>query len=203
MPSRISDGSYAHVTGTFDLEQKTGTIDYVTPVKVAVKPMDFTDEGIRLRGMDGAGTQLFDKSVKPQRNSCAPHATTGTYDEYVPVTPELQQVELVIKQAVAARFKRGPQAQGAVVMGAPDPAAPHRFSVRAAGAAAPAPTGVTYTVQAKAEQDPNWQTIAVGLNAPTTEVDVNQFPGAKSVNVRVLQSDGFSEKQIFQDTKTF
>jgi hypothetical protein len=197
----VSDGSYAHITGTFDLEHQTGTIDYVTPVKVAVKPGSFDNEGIWLRGSDGGGAQLFEQPVRPQRNSCAPHAATGTYDEYVPVAPGLQQVELVIKQAVAARFKRGPEAQSAVVMGAPDPSSPHRLSMRASGA--PPATGVTYTVQAKAENSPNWQTIAVGLKAPTTDVDVNQFPGAKGVNIRVLQSDGFSEKQIFEHTKTF
>lgn len=197
----VSDGSYAHVTGTFDLEHRTGTIDYVTPVKIAVKPMSFDNEDIWLRGSNVGGAQLFEQPVRPQRNSCAPHAATGTYDEYVPVAPDLQQVELVIKQAVAARFKRGPQAQGAVVMGAADPASPHRLSVQASDA--PPATGVTYTVQAKAEHDKNWQTIAVGLKTPTTEVDVNQFPGARGVNIRVLQSDGFSEKQIFENTKTF
>ena len=52
MPSRMSDGSYAHVTGTFDLEQKTGTIDYMTPVKVAIKTIEFTEEKITISGME-------------------------------------------------------------------------------------------------------------------------------------------------------
>jgi hypothetical protein len=197
----VSDGSYAHITGTFDLEHQTGTIDYVTPVKIAVESTSFAPEDIWLRGRDIDGKQLFQQAVRPQRNSCAPHAAAGTYDEYVPAKPELQQIELVIKEAVAARFKRGPKTQGAVVMGAADPASPHRLPVQASDA--PPATGVTYTVQAKAEHDKNWQTIAVGLKTPTTEVDVNQFPGAKGVNIRVLQSDGFSEKQIFENTKTF
>jgi hypothetical protein len=54
-----------------------------------------------------------------------------------------------------------------------------------------------------AEGASNWQTLAIGLPSPTTHVDVNQFPGAKSVRIRVLESDGFSEDKIFEETKTF
>jgi len=48
-----------------------------------------------------------------------------------------------------------------------------------------------------------WQTIGIGLFSPSTEVDVNQFPGAKAIELRVLQSDGFSEQEVFKETKTF
>jgi hypothetical protein len=203
MGAGVLDGSFAHVSGTFDLDRKKGTIDYVIPVKVAVQSEDFEDEGIELIALDGADQQILDKKVNPQRNSCAPHASTGTFEEYVPVSPQLRSIKLVIRGVEAAKFTRGVSASAATVaMGGPDPASPNRFSLNAAQAHTPAP-GVTYTVQAKAEHEPNWQTIAVGLPAPSTDIDVNQFPGAKSVSVRVLQSDGFSEQKVFEDTKTF
>jgi len=119
------------------------------------------------------------------------------------VSPELRSVSLLINQATVATFTRGASTSPrAIVLGGPDPAAPHKFSLNMEEAS-PISPGVTYTVQARAEHDPIWQTLAVGLPQPTTEVDVNQFPGAKSVNVRVLKSDGFAETQVFQDTKTF
>ncbi len=201
MTEGVVTGSFAHVVGTFDLAQRTGTIDYVTPVRVATETADLEDEGIRLVGEDEAKQKLFDKVVNPQRNSCAPHAQRGTFEEFVPISPSLRRIALLIKGAVAAEFVRGSATPGgAVAFGAPNADAPNRFALTAGGGMAPAP-GVTYSVQAKPEGGMAWQTIAVGLKTPSTEVDVNQFPGAKSVAVRVLQSDGFSETEIFHGTK--
>lgn len=203
MGAGVLDGSFAHVSGTFDLDRKKGTIDYVTPVKVAVRSEDFEDEGIELVGLDVSDQHIFDQKVNPQRNSCAPHAATGTFDEYVPVSPQLRRIKLMIKGTEAAQFARGASLpSGVVAMGGPNPASPNRFTLDSAHTLTPTP-GVTYTVQAKAEHEPNWQTIAVGLPIPTTDIDVNQFPGAKSVSVRVLQSDGFSESKVFEDKKIF
>lgn len=203
MGAGVLDGSFAHVSGTFDLDRKKGTIDYVIPVKVAVQSEDFEDEGIKLIGFDGADQQIVDKKVNPQRNSCAPHAPTGTFDEYIPVSPQLRRIKLMIKGVEAAQFTRGVSVSPAMVaMGGPDPGSPNRFWLDAVQTLTPSP-GVTYTVQAKAEHEPNWQTIAVGLPVPSTNIDVNQFPGAKSVSVRVLQSDGFSESKVFEEKKTF
>lgn len=203
MGAGVQDGSFAHVSGTFDLDNKKGTIDYVTPVKVAVQSEDFVDEGIKLIGLDETDNQVFDKKVNPQRNSCAPHAPNGTFDEYVSVSPQLRRIKLMIKGVEAALFTRGTSvSSGLVAMGGPDPSSPNRFSLDSVHTLLPSP-GVTYTVQAKGDHEPNWQTIAVGLPVPKTDIDVNQFPGAKSVSVRVLQSDGFSESQVFEEKKTF
>jgi hypothetical protein len=203
MVEGVEKGTFAHVVGTFDLTQKTGTIDYVTPVRTAVDSSDVQDEGIHLIGQNEAGKQLFDQVVNPQRNSCAPNAQAGTFEEFVPVTPDLRSIILRIGGSIAAEFSRGnPAAPGAIAFGASSPDAPHKLALDNPAGPAPAP-GVTYTVQAKADQDRNWQTLAVGLPTPTMELDVNQFPGAKSVNVRVLRTDGFSETEVFKATKDF
>jgi hypothetical protein len=65
------------------------------------------------------------------------------------------------------------------------------------GASAP---GITYTVQAKPKDSERWRMLAI---SPSTGVDVNQFPGASGVDVGVLQSDGFAEKESFRDSKSF
>jgi hypothetical protein len=203
MGAGVKDGNFAHVSGTFDFDNKKGTIDYVTPVKIAVQSENFEDEGLELIGFDGERKQIFDKKVNPQRNSCAPHAPSGTFDEYISVSPQLRLIKLMVKGVEAAQFTRGTSVSpGLIAMGGPDPDSPNRFPLDPANAFTHAP-GVTYTVQAKGEQEPNWQTIAVGLDVPKTDIDVNQFPGAKSVSVRVLQSDGFSESQVFEEKKTF
>jgi hypothetical protein len=203
MVEGVATGTFAHVAGTFDLTQRTGTIDYVTPVRTAADSTDVHDEGIHLVGETSTKQRLFDQVVNPQRNSCAPHAQTGTYDEYIPVVPELHRIALLINGSVAAEYLRGnADAAGAVTLGAAALNSPHKFALAPSQAAASV-QGVTYTVQAKADDEQNWQTIAVGLTTPNAEVDVNQFPGAKAVDVRVLQTDGFSETQVFQDTKKF
>jgi hypothetical protein len=203
MQAGVQKGDFAHVVGTFDMVGRTGTIDYVTPVTTAVESADIEDEGIHLVGEDEHKAQLFDKLVNPQRNSCAPNKRFGTFEEFVPVSSGLKTIRLMIEGATAAEFSRGaPIAAGAISMGAPDPNAPHQIPLKAAAATALAP-GVSYAVQAKPSDSNVWQTLGVGLATPAANVDINQFPGARAIDVRVLQSDGFSEKEVFRDTKNF
>lgn len=55
---------------------------------------------------------------------------------------------------------------------------------------------MTYTVQARAAGENVWQTLAVGRNAPDIEVDVNQFPSAEKIQVRVLMTNGFEQRTV-------
>ena len=204
MVQAVQKGDFAHVVGTFDLQQATGTIDYVTPVRVAADSVDVEDEGIHLVGENADHVRLFNKVVNPQRNSCAPQAKRGTFEEFVPVSPDLRTIKLMIADSVAAEFKRGDMAAaaGRIALGPASAETPHHLALSSAVAVAPTP-GVTYVVQAKAENSDQWQTLAVGLPTPSAEVNVNQFPGAAKVDVRVLRSDGFSEAEVFRDTRTF
>ncbi|MER8408169.1 hypothetical protein NKH16_26470 [Mesorhizobium sp. M1307] len=203
MENELIFGQYAHVAGTFDLSAKSGTIDYVTPIKTAQRAAEAPTGTIHLIGESHDQKRLFDQVVHPQRNSCAPNAAQGTFEAVIPVNPSLGSIRLEIDGKIAAVFQRGQKVPAASLsLGPPDPARPHRVMVNAPPSQV-ASEGVTYTVQAKPGGSENWQTLAVGLPVPQTSLDVNQFPGAKSVEVRVLQSDGFSEEQIFQETKHF
>jgi hypothetical protein len=202
MPTGVSKGAFAHVAGTFDLAAKKGTIDYMTPVSVATDSNDFENAHIHLVGENKQQAQIFDKPVNPQRNSCAPNATMGTFEEYIPVSPDLARVRLTIDGHTAAEFSRGQRTVPSnLTLGAPDPSAPHRTSIAPTPVAQPA-VNVTYTVQAKADGG-SWQTVALGLPLPTANIDVNQFPSAKRLEIRVLQSDGFEESEVFRQVKTF
>lgn len=202
MPTGVTKGVFAHVAGTFDLAAKNGTIDYVTPVSVATDSNDFENARIHLVGESEQKGRIFEKPVNPQRNSCAPHATKGTFEEYVPVSPDLARLRLTIDGVTAAEFSRGQRATpGNLALGPPNPSAPHRMTIKSAAAAQPA-ANVTYTVQVKAD-GASWQTVALGMPLPTADIDVNQFPEAKRLEIRVLQSDGFEESEVFRQIKTF
>jgi hypothetical protein len=56
--------------------------------------------------------------------------------------------------------------------------------------------GVTYTVQVRPEGSEAWRTITVGRDTPETEIDRNQFPGSRHVDVRVLRTTGFDENVV-------
>lgn len=200
MTETITQGAFAHVTGTFDLKEKTGSIDYVTPVSTATAFLAGGDDRVRVVGLDRNNTVLFDQPANPRRNSCAPDATSGAFEEYVPVSAELALIRLYVDNELAAEYRRGETSTGAITLGAPAAGAGHRLTL--ASGLAPAP-GVTYTVQARGSEQKRWQTIGIGLFSPSTEVDMNQFPGAKAIELRVLQSDGFSEQEVFKETKTF
>jgi hypothetical protein len=201
MASGVTKGRFAHIVGTFDLGKSTGTIDYVTPVGTATEPAASGDEKIHLVGEGNRGQQIFDKAVNPQRNSCAPNSQRGTFAEFVPVSPELTKIRLTIAGTTVAEFFRGTKdAIRPLSLAVADRSAPHRLALDNSMN----PTaGTTYIVQARADDDDAWQTLAVGLPTPSTYVDVNQFPGAKRVQIRILQSDGFSETEVFNDTQTF
>lgn len=202
MSTGVTKGPFAHVAGTFDLATKKGRIDYMTPVTVATDSNDFENAGIHLVGESEEKREIFDKSVNPQRNSCAPQATKGTFEEYIPISPDLARVRLTIDGVTAAEFSRGQRATpGNLTLGPPDPSTPHRMPIKPGAAAQPA-ANVTYTVQAKAD-GASWQTVALGLPLPKVDIDVNQFPNAKRLEIRVLQSDGFDESEVFRQIKTF
>jgi hypothetical protein len=205
MTQEVVAGAFAHVVGTFDLTSRIGTIDYVTSVKVAQRRDEADEDGqlLHLRGLTAEGKVVFDVAVHPQHNSCAPDLSRGTFEVIVPAHPELQRLVLEIEGEPAASFRRGDRAgESALSLGPPDPAEPNRMRINAVSGAAPS-EGVSYTVQAKASEAGRWETIAVGLPVPDSSVDINQFPGANEVEVRVLRSDGFSEDVIFQERRRF
>ena len=60
--------------------------------------------------------------------------------------------------------------------------------------------GVTYLIQAKPDNSDDWRTLSIGRSTPEFQIDKNQFPGATSVQVRVIQNAGFSRSTIDERT---
>lgn len=200
MKKTLDEGKFAHIVGTFDLHNATGTIDYVTPVTVGTVSSAGTPTKLHLVGEGATGVE-FDMPVHPQRNSCAPDGATGTFEEYVPVTPGLMVVKLMVGDTVAAEYRRGADVPSPPVsLAGASLDKPYKLLLQAA---AQPTSGVTYSVQARPDTSSSWMTLAVGLDVANSEVNVNQFPGAKAIEVRVLRTDGFSETEVLRQTKTF
>lgn len=200
MNKTLHEGKFAHIVGTFDLHNSTGTIDYVTPVDIGIVSHAGDASNLRLVGEGALGVE-FNMPVHPQRNSCAPDGESGTFEEFVPVTSGLKVVKLMVGGAVAAEYRRGADMPSPpVALAGASPDKPYKLLLTAA---AQPTSGVTYTVQARPEASSSWMTLAVGLDIANSEVNVNQFPGAKEIEVRVLRSDGFSETEVLRQTKTF
>ena len=61
---------------------------------------------------------------------------------------------------------------------------------------APRREGVTYLIQARPDNSQTWNTLSIGGVTPEFEIDKNQFPGATSLTVRVVQNAGFSRRIV-------
>ena len=61
---------------------------------------------------------------------------------------------------------------------------------------------VTYDVQVSRDSGRAWQTLAVGVPTPTTEIDVSEFKDEPRLEIRVIGNSGFDSKVIAQRTVT-
>ncbi len=190
--------TYARVTGSLQLSPPEGSIDYVVP-SAHKDPSEAGDDKILLIGRNAEGSTLFTLPVQVLRNSCVPDSNTGTFQETIPVSPDLKEVDLSIYGTVVATFTSSSPPVPSLSLAGPGPDRPNRLNV--ASAAFQEHPGVTFTIQARESGSERWTTLAVGLEHPSTNVDINQFPLAESIDLRVLQSNGFSDREILRETR--
>ena len=200
--TKLKQGKWAQVIGSYDLEAKTGSIRSVQPTTLAFAPLEGGEDRVHVKGFGTGKSALFDLAVNPLRISCGDVGSELTFEEFIPVKPSLKTVRLYVDGAEVARYEPGvsasPRRMG---LGPPDPAAPNRLAMRAEVAPTP---GVSYTVQVRPEGDARWHTIGTGLEKPdAASIDINQFPGAKRLDIRILQADGFRSEEIFRETKRY
>jgi len=200
--TRVQKGKWAQVVGAFDLVAKTGSITSVQPTTLAFAPLEGGEDRVHVKGFGTGKSALFDLAVNPLRISCGNAGNELMFEEFIPVTARLKTVRLYVDGAEVARYEPGLSAPPRrVSLGPPDPEAPHRLSMRAEVAPTP---GVSYTVQVRPEGDERWHTLGAGLEKPdATKIDINQFPGAKRLDIRILQTDGFRSEEIFRETKQY
>lgn len=195
--------SFARVIGRFEYDPPSGSIDYVVPAGTEAPPESDQnwDQRLRLVGYNADGQTLFTHPVQPLFNSCVQDRDAGTFEESIRSDSGLTKVSLWLGDVELDSFEPGAQPQVSPTLGPPGPDS-HHLPIEAPGA--PVGRGVTYTVQARPDDSDRWVTLGVGLASPAeASVNVNQFPGAGKLDVRVFQSDGFQERLVMEETRKF
>jgi len=181
------------VVGVFEPEKKTGEILGLQPA-IAGADMPIPEEtGLSLAVLDQNENVLSEVAVKPEFGSCGDETEVGTFQAFVEAPDAAQAVSLRYEGEEIARMAPGPAEHAAESFG---------FGIREAHTIpleqeTPADPNATYTLQAREKGTKIWETIDIGLDRPDAgRVDLNQFPGASAVEVRVLKSSGFDAVEI-------
>jgi hypothetical protein len=198
MQPRFTRGQFVHIIAAVNLRAGTGEILSVTPTGGAMQYSGSNEDSVELQVQDAAGHILFSKKSRVLLNSEGdPDARAGLINEAVPVTQGMQEVLLLINGQVASRYIAGRldlPSDARIVLSEARLPSPNRRALT--GPPEARRTGMTYTVQARAVGEKVWQTLAVGRSVPDIEVDVNQFPSAEKVQVRVFMTNGFEQRLV-------
>lgn len=198
--SEVQDVAFIHVVGRVNLAEKSGKIDYVTPaIDGQQLQSDAVDDHIRLEIWDKDKNVLDSIGAVLRRPSCdGGVAQYGLIQENLPRIEGMTDVVLKVEDKVVDRFSPHVPGFAAALTSALAPIATTLAGVVGLGGIFP-PTGRRkrgYTIQVQQEDKGKWQTIAVDSASPEVAVDPRQFPGAKRLQIRVLESDGFGWSEI-------
>lgn len=195
----------AHVVATIDTTEGSGSILYVNPSNVRsggaeAAGMGADDTSLVLR--DAGGTEIGRVHPVIRYDACAEHEphVLGLIQQDVELPEDVAEIELVRDGEVLDTFRPEEPVPASDVAAdlALSSGAGHR---RDFGAAHVQPSkGVTYLIQAKPDNDQEWHTLSIGRRTPEFQIDRNQFPGATSVAVRVIQNAGFSRRTVDERT---
>ena len=188
-----------HVVAVLNLQARTGQILYVNPTSAVAPAAASTEHGVELQVNDGEGRPMLRRLPHLLFIACEDPsaASQALLTEDLPLEPGTREVVLLIDGQVRSWHVSSPldlDVAAGIVVSDPLPGRPNRRALT--GRSRARHPGVTYTVQARPGPDSHWQTVAVGRATPDTEVDVNQFPSAERVEVRVLMTNGFEERAL-------
>ncbi len=184
------------VVGTVNLTRRTGAIRYINPLERARGTKDAGHDAV-LRVSNGAGKALGDFPVAVRLDSeiMPGEEIQGIIDAVIEVDGSARLIELLVGDDVVDRHPIGggaPRMRALRAESLP-------LGMRVEGEAAEA-EGLTYTVQVSADDGGSWQTVAIGLKTPSTEVDRSQFPPGQPLKVRVIASNGLERSVVMTDT---
>jgi hypothetical protein len=212
--ARTVTGRFVHVVSSVDLDKRTGKILYVNPASSAQESGVEGDPSVELRFLGRDGNPLVSISPILHLASCEGRGTfrMALIQEDVKFETGMSSIELRIDGKTVDAYKTSQSAPGAILtpdklkatrMQGVSPFAAPKMKVETTVGGDVEYEGVSYTVQAQPAPGTPWTTLAVGSKTPKFTVDANQFPGSRSVLVRVLKTDGFTEDVIAQDTVKF
>jgi hypothetical protein len=216
MDPRLERGQFVHIVATVDLGQDSGAIRYVNPATTGMTASDQGHPDVEMSVEDTNGQRK--KTWHPVVRFASPgpdgKKAVGLIQEDIPYEPWMKVVLLLVRGKEVGRYQAGiPDAAPSPTLDRPAAAVPPGpgLTLGTAGPAAPprrrllvhrdAPkrAGLTYTVQVRPEGAGAWNTIAVGRETPDVEIDRNQFPGARHVDVRIVQTTGFEQRILAEE----
>ena len=198
----------AHVVATIDKTEGSGSILYVNPSNVRSGGAEASgaatgDTALVLR--DAGGAEICRVHPEVRYDACAEHEphVLGLIQQDLELPEGVAEIELVRDGQVLDTFH--PEEP----VPAPDVAADLALAPSGAGhrrdfgaAHVPSRKDVTYLIQARPDNEQEWHTLSIGQRTPEFQIDRNQFPGATSVSVRVIQNAGFSRRTVDERTIT-
>ncbi len=190
-------GRFVHVVAEVDLADRTGEILYVNPVARGMVDSGDIDSEVELDLRDADGGSIRRLSVEVRRDACNLKEPRGMIEADVPFSGALRAIVLLLYGQEVSRYQPAPLSDSAApaieagVMEADSGAL--RVSV---GDMWPPAAGLSYTIQASDDQGASWTTLAVGCKSPRTDVDLIQFSGARAVKLRVLETNGFEDREL-------
>lgn len=200
--SPATSANYVHLVASVNLDGAEGRILYVNPTDVtSATPTEPSEEAVALVIRDHGGAQIDRVTPQVRLEACqdADAPRIGLIQQDIAVREGTASIDLMLGDMVLDTFTAGePETAGAVSpsfgLGPPMAGGPHRRAFAAADVGEKA--GVTYMIQARPDNEPTWITLAVGQKTPKFVIDKNQFPGATKLDVRVIQSTGFTQSTI-------
>jgi hypothetical protein len=191
--------SYVHVVASVDLDDARGEILYVNPSNVRSGDPEARGDGeVLLVLRDAGGASLGELRPQVRLEACQDEDTPriGLIQQDVGMVEGLASIDLMMGGRTLDSFTPGAiPAAAPLEFGLGPPTGPRENRVALESMAAPR-AGVSYTVQAKPDNDARWVTLAIGRAEPKFEIDKDQFPGAKTLDIKVTESTGFSQTTV-------
>jgi hypothetical protein len=185
---------WIQVVGTFNRADHSGSFVAVQPAREENLPTERPESALTVVVEDAGGKRLTEVPVDPEFGSCDDIVDQGTFQSFLELPAEATTLRLLHEGRELSFFKSPDRAAMAAESFGLGPR--HGHSVALAHRT-PADPNATYTLQAREKGASIWQTLDIGLARPDVGVvDINQFPGAHAIEVRVLKSSGFTSEEI-------
>ena len=188
------------VVAQVNLTRGTGKISFVNPVPNLVPHESADGERVVLRVSDAQGNTLAEHAAPVRLNSeLGSHDDRrGIVDTVLVAPPGTTRVDLLVDGTVVDTFAAsGPPP---ALRGVRAASREGQQVTLAAEPAQPSPDGHTYIVQVSSDLGQTWETVGVGLKAPTVTLDQGQFPPGRPVQVRVTATNGFTSSVVTTET---
>jgi len=187
---------WIQAVGTFNRADHAGQFVAVQPARESSVPQELPESSLKVLVETESGQRLAEIPVTPDFGSCDDVVDEGTFQAFFELPEGARVLRLTHEGqelAVYSTPSPGPAADTADAFGL-GPRSGHSVPLTQAGSTDP---NATYTLQAREKGSSLWQTLDVGLDSPDAgQVDLNQFPDADAIEVRVLKSSGFDTEEV-------